>query len=184
MLRLAGVGGFVLLTGLAAQIEVRLPPYGIPLSLQTLAVVMAALCLGPRFGMLAMLLYYVIGMLGVPLFAEGTSGVITTMGQTGGYLVGFILCQPVITRAVRRSDGRVRGWLGFTMGVLGGHLVVFAVGVPWLYLSRKHWLGDPIALGDAVHYGFAVYIIPMLIKTGMAVMLGRLAAPWAMKRVW
>ncbi|MFT5423999.1 MAG: biotin transport system substrate-specific component [Phycisphaerales bacterium] len=186
LLRVAGVGGFVLLTSWFAVLgEIRLPPYGIPMSLQSLAVVLSALALGPRFGTLAMLVYYAVGLLGYGVFYEGHGGLVYAMGNTGGYLLGFILCQPVIARGVRRPDGRLRGWLGFTLGVLGGHLVIFLVGVPWLYVAVRFGAGDEtMTAWVAVREGFITFAPLMLLKVGLAVMLGRLAAPWAMKRVW
>jgi len=186
LLRLVAVGGFVLLTSWFAILgEIRLPPYGIPMSLQSLAVVLSALALGPRFGTLAMLVYYTLGLIGYGVFYEGHGGLAYVMGNTGGYLLGFVVCQPVIARGVRRRDGRVRGWLGFTLGVLFGHVVIFLVGVPWLYVAVRFGAGDEtMTPWVAVREGFLTFVPLMLVKVGLAVMLGRLAAPWAMKRVW
>ncbi|MFG0305828.1 MAG: biotin transporter BioY [Phycisphaerales bacterium JB040] len=186
LLRFGGVGGFVLLTAWVAVLgEIRIPPYGIPVSLQSLAVVLSALTLGPRFGTLAMLAYYLIGLLGYGVFYEGNAGLAYVMGTTGGYLLGFIACQPVIARGVKRRDGRVRGWLGFFLGVLAGHLVIFVVGVPWLYVAVRFGAGDEtMTVWSAVYEGFVKFIPLMLLKCAAAVMLGRVAAPWAMSRVW
>ncbi|MEZ6241590.1 MAG: biotin transporter BioY [Phycisphaerales bacterium] len=177
-LRLAGTLLFTFLTSLAAQIAIPLPPDGVPLTLQTLAVVLAALCLGPRLGIASMVLYLLVGMVGAGIFADGSAGLAVLMGQTGGYLVGFVACQPVITTIIRRKDGSVRGWGAMVLGVLAGHLVIFAFGVPWLAYVRGF---TPLR---ALEGGFFPYIPGMLLKTGIAVVLGRLAAPWAMRRVW
>lgn len=177
-LRLLGTLLFTFLTSLGAQVAIPLPPDGVPMTLQTLAVVLAALCLGPRLGAASMTLYLLVGMLGAGIFAGGAAGLAVLAGQTGGYLVGFIACQPVITSIIRRPDGSIRGWGAMVLAVLAGHLVIFAIGVPWLAAVRGY------GLGRALEGGFYPFIPGMLVKTAAAVVLGRLAAPWAMRRVW
>lgn len=183
-LRMLGVFFFVWLTWLGAHVAIPVPPYGIPVTLQTLAVLLAALTLGPRYGALSMLSYIVLGAVGLPLFAEGESGLAVLQGQTAGYILGFLLCQPVIAWIARGRDGAARGWGAMIVACVGGHLVIFAVGVPWLYVSRATWIGDPISVGDAVHYGMVVFLPGLVLKSGIAVLIGRWVAPWASRRIW
>lgn len=182
------VGFFMLLTAIAAQIKVPMPPFGVPQTLQTLVVILAALHLGPRWGWMSMVLYVVIGLAGAPIFADGASGVAVLLGQTGGYLVGFVLSQPVIAWCVRRRDGSARGWLGIVLASVLGHLVVFAVGVPWLYVVRtigaEHGANEPLTPWNAVYGGMVIFLPGMVIKCLIAMLIARAALPWAMKRVW
>lgn len=188
-LRAFGVVLFPLLMGLTCQTQIwpwlaiPLPPFGVPLTLQTLWVLLCALSIGPKWGMLSMLGYVVVGAIGVPLFSEGESGLLTVLGQTGGYLVGFAVCQPVIGAIVRRRDGSIRGWGAMIVAVLAGHAVIFLIGVPWLYVVRR-LDGEAITLGRAVYGGFVVFIPAMLLKSGIAVLIGRWAAPLAAKKIW
>ncbi len=189
LMRLVGVLFFPIMMGLTCQLSFNLAipiaPFGVPLTLQTLWVLLAALSIGPRFGMLSMGLYVLAGAVGVPVFAGGEAGLLTIFGQTGGYLIGFILCQPVVAAIVRRPDGSVRGWGAMILAVLAAHLVIFLVGVPWLWAVRGL---DPdtaaISFADAFYGGFVVFIIPMFIKAGIAVLIGRWVAPWASRRIW
>ena len=181
-LRTIGVMLFVHLMWLSTLFNVPLPPFGLPQTLQTLVVVLSALTLGPRYGLLAMVVYVLIGALGAPIFSAGNSGWIVLTGQTGGYLVGFIVSQPVITWFVRRPDGHVRGWLGLMLGVVVGHLVVFALGVPWVY-AVQNMVGE-ITLRQALWGGMIIFLPGMVIKCALAVCIGRVIAPWAAKRVW
>ena len=189
LVRLIGVLLFPLMMGLTGRVSLHLSipiaPFGIPLTLQTLWVLLAALSIGPRFGSMSMLLYVLAGAVGVPVFAGGESGLLTVFGQTGGYLIGFLACPPVVAAIVRDPDGGVRGWGAMIVAVLAAHLVIFAFGVPWLYAVR---LIDPrtpaISFADAFHGGFVVFIVPMLIKAGIAVLIGRWVAPWASRRIW
>lgn len=176
---------FTLLTALSAQVAIPMPPLGVPQTLHTLAVILAALCLGPRLGMASMALYALIGALGVPVFADGNAGLSTILGQTGGYILGFIACQPVVTRIVRRGDGSIRGWGALIAATLAGHAVIFALGVPWLYVVRNTDPGtDPITWQRAIHGGFVVFIPGMLVKSALAVWIGRIAVPWGTRRFW
>lgn len=188
-LRAFGVVLFPLLMALTSQTQIwpwlaiPLPPYGVPMTLQTLWVLLCALSIGPRWGMISMLGYLVVGAIGVPLFSDGESGLATILGQTGGYLVGFAACQPVIGAIVRRRDGGVRGWGAMIVAVLAGHGVIFLFGVPWLYIVRV-LDGGEITVAQALHGGFVVFIPAMLLKSGIAVLIGRWAAPWASKGIW
>ncbi len=176
---------FSLFMALCAQINVPLPPFGVPQTLQTLAAVLCALCLGPRMGMASMGLYALIGAVGVPVFAQGNAGMGTILGQTGGYILGFVLCQPVVNRIVRRPDRSIRGWGAMILATLAGHAVIFALGVPWLYMVRSLDPAlEPITWARAIHGGMVVFIPGMVIKSALAVWIGRLAAPWAARRLW
>ncbi|MEM7628972.1 MAG: biotin transporter BioY [Planctomycetota bacterium] len=183
-LRIAGVFVFVWLTWLGAHIAIPTPPFGIPVTLQTLAVLLAALTLGPKYGSISMLSYIVLGAIGLPLFAEGEAGLAVLKGQTAGYIIGFFLCQPVIAAIARGRDGAARGWGAMILACVAGHMVIFAVGVPWLYISRATWIGDPISLRDAVHYGMVIFLPGLVLKSGIAVLIGRWVAPWASRRIW
>ena len=176
---------FTLFMSLCAQINVPLPPFGVPQTLQTLAAVLCALCLGPRMGMASMGLYALIGAIGVPVFAQGNAGPATILGQTGGYILGFIACQPVVSRIVRRADGTIRGWGAMILATLAGHAVIFALGVPWLYAVRRLDAGlEPITWARAIQGGLVVFVPGMIIKSALAVWIARLAAPWAARRLW
>ena len=80
---------FVSLTAAAAQFAVRLPFTPVPVTMQTLFVVLAGVTLGARDGFFAMLAYVAIGFAGAPVFAEFSGGPHVLLGPTGGYLVAF-----------------------------------------------------------------------------------------------
>ncbi len=186
-LRAAMIGLFVLLAAIGAQISFPMWPFGVPQTLQTLVVILAALHLGPRWGMASMLLYLVVGALGAPLFSKGESGLAVILGQTGGYLIGFVLCQPVIAWCVKQPDGSPRGWGGIVLGSLLGHAVVFAIGVPWLYLVRKLDQSpeiNAITWSDALFGGLVVFLPGTVLKTIIAVLIARVSLPWAMSKLW
>ena len=183
LLRLTGMVLFPLFVALSARVAFPVPPLGVPFSLQTLAVVLSALVLGPKVGAISMLIYVLAGVIGVPLFAEGDRGWAVILGQTGGYLLGFVACQPVITSIIRRKDRSIRGWGAMITAILAGHAVIFVLGVPWLYVVNN--AGDEtFTWWTAIYGGMLVFLPAMVVKAAVAVWLGRLAAPWASSRIW
>jgi biotin transport system substrate-specific component len=119
-----------ILTALAAQISVLMPWSPVPYTGQTFAVLLAGTVLGGRDGFLSMLLYVALGIAGAPVYAGGASGVERVLGQTGGYLVGFVLAAALVGRLAERGWDRtpVRAAALMTIGTL----VIYAVGVPVL----------------------------------------------------
>lgn len=176
--RLASVPVFALLTGLGAHVAVPLPPDGVPMTLQTLAVLLSALCLGPRLGSASMGLYVLSGIVGAAVFAEGEKGLGAIAGQTGGYLVGFVACQPIVGWIVRRRDRSIRGWGALVLAVLAAEVVIFAFGVPWLAIVNG------FGVERALQGGLYPFIPGAILKGLLAVVIGWLAVPWASRRLW
>lgn len=169
---------FTCFASLGAVIAIPLPPDGVPMTLQTLAVLLSALCLGPRLGMASMLVYVVVGMVGAGVFAQGEKGIEAVLGQTGGYLVGFVVCQPAVGTIARRRDGSVRGWLAMIVAVLVGEVIIFGLGVPWLALVNDY------SMARALEGGLYPFLPGTAVKTAMAVVIGRMAAPLSSRHAW
>lgn len=129
----AGILGFALLAGLLAQFEIKLYLWEVPLTLQTIAVYGSGLFLGWRNGLLAMLLYLVLGLL-LPLYAGGASGIAHLLGASGGYLVGFAAAAAVIGIVSKKWNS----FPGSALAVFAGSLTLFACGVTWLHFSADH----------------------------------------------
>lgn len=120
----------------------------VPFSLQSLFVVLAALLLPPAWAAAAMGAYVLLGVIGLPVFAQGGSGVGILAGPTGGYLIGFILAAAIgsgIRRLISRS-GR-ESLLGDSAAAVMASLAVYAVGVPWLAASAHLPVGAAVVGG-------------------------------------
>ena len=115
--------------------------FGVPITLQTLAVMLTGLVLGPVRGGLAVLLYLVLGFVGLPVFSLGQSGLQVLSGPTGGYLVSFVVAAAVVGLAartvVRRTSPRAWPALLLVASVLTTVLVVHALGVVGLMVTLK-----------------------------------------------
>ena len=160
-----------LLTALAAQVSVPLWP--VPVTGQTLAVLLVGMTLGAMRGGLSMVLYVALGIVGLPVFSDASSGWGVLAGPTGGYLIGFI-ASAVLTGwlAQRRWDRKiVRSFLAF----LAGSVVTFAFGLPWLAV----WLGVngyPNDLNSVLASGLYPFIVGGVIKA--AIGAGIIALAW------
>lgn len=159
------VVGAAALTGVAAQIAVPLPFTPVPLSLQTLTVLLAGAALGPMRGGAAMGLYLLAGTLGVPWFSEQRSG---WEFASFGYIVGFVLAAMAVGALARRGADRTVP--GTAVLMVLGNLLIYVLGVSWLAVAIEVDLATAIGLGAT----------PFLIGDGLkiAVAAALLPAAW------
>src|SRR5688572_10025428 len=130
---IALVVGGALLTAVCAQISIPVPGSPVPVTGQTFAVMLCGAGLGAVRGSAAMALYWLLGMIGLPFYADGEGGIHAAFGATGGYLVGFMLAAFVVGRlAEARLDREPIKALPL---FAAGQLIIFAIGVPWLAVS-------------------------------------------------
>jgi biotin transport system substrate-specific component len=126
LLVVAGAG----LVALAAQVEIHLGFTPVPITGQTFAVLLVGAALGTVRGFLALALYFVVGMLGGPVYAGGEGGWEWVTGATGGYLIGFMAAAALTGfLAERHWDRRFGSSLGL---MLIGSVVIYLFGLPWL----------------------------------------------------
>jgi biotin transport system substrate-specific component len=162
----------VLFTALLAQVSIPVPGSPVPITGQTLAVVLTAASLGPVRGVAVQAFYILAALVGLPFYSEASGGVDVVFGATGGYVVGFIPAAWLIGMAARR--GMDRQPLTAAPLFVAGQAVVFAVGVPWLALSAG------MSAGQALEAGFYPFIVGGLVKAVVAA--GVLGGAWRLTR--
>jgi biotin transport system substrate-specific component len=138
--------------GLVPPISIGIIP--VPITLQTLGVMLAGALLGPVRGMLSALIVVVLSLCGLPILAGGRGGLGVLVGPTGGYLVGWIPGALVVGLivtfwAIRRRNTVIRYVAVALAAMVGGILVIYAVGVPWTSVVTGLPLGTS-ALGSLV----------------------------------
>ena len=117
---------------LSAQVAVPVPFSPVPITMQTLAVLLTGALLGSRLGSLAVIAYLLEGIAGLPVYANAHAGFIHLIGPTGGYLFGFIPAA-YLTGFLAERHGRTSWWI--TMLIMtAGTGVIFTVGLSWLAL--------------------------------------------------
>lgn len=150
--------------------KIKVPFYPVPMTLQTLAVVMIGATLGARLGAAAILLYVCEGLVGLPVFTNTPpqiAGPAYVMGPTGGYLLGFLFVVMIVGFAARR--GLDRSIVQFAFVLLAAETVLFACGVAWLVgslgisLARAYEVGVlPFLPGEAVKMTLAALLMPAM----------------------
>ena len=156
------IAGGSLLVALAAQISIRLPFSPVPVTGQTLAVLLVGALLGSRRGALSVLAYLAQGLTGLPVFAGGASGLAYALGPTGGYLAGFVAAAFVTGWLAERGWDR-HVWRA-ALAMLAGHAAIYALGLGWLsiFAGRQALaLGLlPFVAGDVVKLIAAALLLP------------------------
>ncbi|MGW0902470.1 biotin transporter BioY [Streptomyces sp. NPDC002853] len=161
----AFVLGGAALTGIAAQIAVPVPGSPVPVTGQTFAALLVGTALGARRGFLSLALYALVGMAGMPWFAEAGSGV---AAPSLGYVLGMLLAATVVGALARRGGDRSVLRTAGTM-VLGS-AIIYAVGVPYLAAATG------MSLTQAVAAGLTPFLIGDALKAALA--MGALPTAW------
>ncbi|MFD6949221.1 BioY protein [Nocardiopsis sp. TSRI0078] len=125
-----------LIAALSVTVAIPLPFSPVPITLQTLGVMLAPSLLGWKRGTLAVAAFLALGLAGLPLFAGGMGGVGVLARPSAGFIVSWVFAALVIgvltDLMLRANHGRYRFWAGLGVNVVGGILVVYAIGVPWM----------------------------------------------------
>lgn len=162
--------GAALVGGLA---QLYVPLWPVPITGQTLGVLLVGSTLGAVRGGLSMLAYAVIGVAGVPWFSEADSGWGVIAGPTGGYIAGFMLSAVLVGWLAERSWDR-HLWKALAT-FAAGTLATFAIGLPWLafYLGS---VGTPNDVQSVLAAGFYPFLIGGAVKAVIAA--GLLPLAW------
>ncbi|MDY7225036.1 biotin transporter BioY [Hyalangium rubrum] len=163
--------GAALFTALLAQVSLPVPGSPVPITGQTLAVVLTAAVLGPVRGMAGQLAYLLLGAVGLPFYAKAASGFGHVLGPTGGYLVGFLPAAFLVGLAARHGFDR-QPWKALPLFLLG-QLVILALGASWLSVVA------PLPFTTALQKGFLPFLPGMLLKATIA----GLGVPLAWRRL-
>jgi biotin transport system substrate-specific component len=156
------VGGSLLIA-LSAQVAIPLPFSPVPVTGQTLAVLLVGALLGCRRGASSLLVYLAEGVVGLPVFAGGGSGLLWLLGPTGGYLVGFIAAAWLVGWLCQRGWDRRAGTAALAMVL--GNAVLYLCGLCWLarFVGTERVLALgllPFVPGDLIKVALAALALP------------------------
>ena len=161
------------LTAVAAQISLTLPFTPVPFTFQPMVVLIGACALGGRLGMTSQVLYLLLGLAGLPVFAASPllpQGVARLVGPTGGYLMAYPLAALVTGALAER--GFDRRYLTALVAMAAGLVIIFAGGLSWLMIVLPPAQG----FAGALRAGFTPFIVGDLIK--LAVAAGVMPSLW------
>lgn len=163
-LTLVYCGAFVALIAICSWISI---PLTIPFTLQTFAVCLTTALLGTKRGTITVLVYILLGLVGVPVFSGFKGGVGALMGPTGGYIIGFIFTA-LIVGIMTEKMGKSIPILAIAMVI--GILVCYAFGTVWfvnVYTKTK----EPVGIAAALSWCVFPYLIPDAVKIALATFL-------------
>lgn len=146
-------GVFTTLIAVGAFIKVPIPV--VPFTLQFLFTMLAGLLLGGRKGALSVGVYILLGLVGLPVFAEG-GGFWYILKPSFGYLLGFMLAAYVTGRMVERKGRLMTGWV-MAVNFLG-LFIVYAAGMIYYYVICNYVIDTPIAIGPLFLYCFVLAV--------------------------
>ncbi len=169
-LRKYNVASLVLVSAMTAimclicPIMVSLPISPIPFSLGTLAVPFAVTLLGTKKGTICVLMYILLGAVGLPVYAGFMSGFGTLLGSTGGYIVGYIPFAVIYGFFTEKGKNR---WCPTFLGLLLGTVSCYVTGCLWLAFHHA------LTFKEVLVVGVLPYLVGDIIKLIIALLLGR-----------
>jgi biotin transport system substrate-specific component len=158
---------------LAVSAKIQVPFYPVPMTMQTLVILILGAAFGAPLAGATVALYLIEGLIGLPVFAGASAGLVYVGGPTGGYLIGFLVAAIIVGLFAERGWDRSPLRLLATMTI--GHVIIFAFGFARLAMligAEKAW-----AVGVA-HF-FAATIVKTLLAVALIAAFWRAAAPRA-----
>lgn len=163
---MAYIAIFAVLMAICSWISI---PMAVPFTLQTFGVFMAVGVLGGKRGSLAVLIYILLGAIGVPVFAGFSGGIGVILNTTGGYIVGFLFSALVMwgMEALLGRKPVIR-----IISMVVGLIVCYALGTAWFMVVYARNTGA-VGLGTVLGWCVIPFIIPDLVKIALAFVLSR-----------
>jgi biotin transport system substrate-specific component len=150
---------------LALSAKIKLPLPYVPMTLQTLVVLLIGAAYGWRLGVTTLIAYLAEGAAGLPVFAGSVGGLAPLVGPTAGYLFGFVAAACITGWLSERGWDRSVPWLFIAMGL--GHIVILAAGFAWLAFGvrlgiEKAWLVGvvPFIAASVIKNSLGAVLIP------------------------
>lgn len=156
------VGGFI-----------SIPIGTVPITLQTIFVVLSGIILGAKLGALSQIIYVILGLVGLPIFSGGTGGLISIVSPTFGFLISFIAAAYVIGKLTEKN----KSFSTIIYSVILGSFVIYLIGVPYFYFIFTNYLGKTINFYTALKYACIPFIPGDIIKAVIAIILAKKLIP-------
>ncbi|MFS8652510.1 MAG: biotin transporter BioY [Caldibacillus sp.] len=130
---------------------------GVPITLQTFFVILAGLILGSKLGTISVLVYTLMGLLGLPVFAQFTGGLHSVFLPTFGFILSFIIAAYACGKIVEKFDSII----AHCVAALVGLVINYIIGTNWMYFAYMNWFKAP---GDFSYKIAWLWMVPPLLK--------------------
>jgi biotin transport system substrate-specific component len=152
---------------LTSKIVIPIPGNPVPITGQTFGVLLVGGALGLRRGLVAVALYVLLGVVGLPFFAEGKGGLSVIWGASGGYLIGFVVAGALVGRLAELGwDRKIGGAVG---AMIAGSVVIYAIALPWL----------KVVTGSTVEQTINIGLLPFVVGDTLKILLAAVLFPAA-----
>ena len=161
------IGLFAALIAVCSQIQI---PGAVPFTLQTFAIFLAGGLLGGKRGTISVLVYILLGAIGLPVFAGFKGGIGALLGTTGGYILGFIFSMLVFVAFELLLKEKAKKIIPLGIAMVVGLIICYVFGTAWfmiVYTNTK----EPIGLITALSWCVFPFIIPDIVKITLALTL-------------
>ncbi|HOI72313.1 MAG TPA: biotin transporter BioY [Methanobacterium sp.] len=164
-------------TGIMAQVVIPLPWTPVPITLQTFAVLMAGIFLGRYWGGISMMMYLVVGLLGIPWFAGASGGIEAIISASGGYLLGFIFAALFLGYFVDRyvQSRKFLSMLGLMF--FANFVLLYVPGLIQLNIWTHSATGITPGIWELLLMGVLPFVAGDILKIGGAAALTKLVTP-------
>ncbi|MCM1285774.1 MAG: biotin transporter BioY [Acetobacter sp.] len=158
----AYIGVSAALLAICSWITIPLP--SVPITLQTMGICLVAGILGMKRGTLATLVFIALGAIGVPVFSEFTGGINIILGQTGGYILGFIFTSLIVGFVSDKFKGKL---IPLFISMIVGIAVCYAFGTVWFAVVYAK-TNEPASILTILGWCVFPFIIPDIVKIAIA----------------
>lgn len=148
---------------IAGPISIPLPFTPVPISLTNLVIYIACCILGCKKGTISLIIYLLIGAIGLPVFSGFSGGLSKLAGPTGGYLIGFLFCTILTGLFVEKFEDKI---YMYPVGMILGTIICYAFGTGWLAMQMH------LSFMQSLFMGVIPYLLGDGIKIGVSAVLG------------
>lgn len=160
-------GLFAALTAVSSYISIPIGP--VPITLQSLVVILAGLILGSKVGALSQLTYVLLGLVGLPIFSGGSGGLDSIFHHTFGFIISFIFTAYIVGKITERD----KSYKSISIAVIIGTIFIYIIGVPYFYLIFTTYLGKSISFYGALKFACIPFIPGDVAKAIIAILLSK-----------
>ncbi|HWR07493.1 biotin transporter BioY [Sporomusa sp.] len=158
---------FAALLAVSSQVSIPLGP--VPITMQVMFVLLAGMILGKRLGPASVAVWVVLGIFGLPVFAQGKAGAAVLIGPTGGYILGYFVCTYIVGYVAEHFE---LSYKYTAVAMMAGLIIIYGIGLAGFMLSFQYVLHKAMPLERALNLAVWPFLPLDLVKAAMAVYVG------------
>ncbi|WP_371376645.1 biotin transporter BioY [Sporomusa aerivorans] len=158
---------FAAILAVSAQVSIPIGP--VPITLQVMFVLLAGIVLGSRLGPASVAVWVLLGVFGLPVFAQGKAGAAVLIGPTGGYILGYFICTYIVGYVAEHFEVSYKNT---TLAMLAGLAVIYGVGLAGFMLSFQYVLHKAMTVDRALQLAVWPFLPMDIVKAAAAVYTG------------